>query len=192
MPSPRTAARIASLVLLVPSLSALGLSSAQAAPRCHGHKVTMVVDSHSAHRVHGTRNADVILVRDAGHIVNGGGGNDTMCGSSGHDDLRGGAGNDTILGRGGDDDLAGGRGDDDLRGGAGDDHMDGNAGDDDMHGGIGDDDLGGGSGDDDLVGGAGDDTCHGGLGHDVGDDDPMDSHHMGDDETPGHDSGSDG
>src|SRR5664279_760723 len=76
---------------------------AAATPTCHGHSATQVVSSHSPHVVHGTSHRDVIVVKDPGHVVKAGGGNDLVCGSSGHDDLRGGSGNDHLYGGAGSD-----------------------------------------------------------------------------------------
>src|SRR4051812_42112881 len=87
---------------------------------CHGHPVTQVVTSHSAHTVFGTAHRDVILVTDSGHVIKARGGDDLVCGSRGDDVLRGGAGDDELFGGSGRDVEHGGPGDDFVRGNAGD------------------------------------------------------------------------
>src|SRR6478735_8974516 len=119
-----------------------------ATPTCAGQAATMVVTAGSAHSVRGTDHRDVIVIRDAGHVVRAHGGNDLVCGSGGHDTVFGGHGRDRILGFAGRDNLVGG--DDDEQGDDGDDVLAGNSGDDDLVGGSGDDELEGDQGDDDC------------------------------------------
>lgn len=71
----------------------------------------------------GTANADVINLNpgDAGLVVDGAGGNDTINGAAANDTLLGGANNDSLVGGAGDDYLDGGAGVDKLIGGTGDD-----------------------------------------------------------------------
>ena len=115
---------------------------------CAGMAATIVVTSGSPHVVHGTAHRDVIDIKNAGHVVRAGRGNDVICGSSGHDVIFGGAGNDDVQGNGGNDDIDGDDGNDDLSGGAGNDEINGGAGDDDIQGDEGNDQLNGDSGDD--------------------------------------------
>src|SRR5918911_676127 len=58
------------------------------AVRCLGHRATLVVTAASPHVVLGTQRRDVIVVLADGHVVDGRGGNDLICGSKGADDLR--------------------------------------------------------------------------------------------------------
>jgi uncharacterized repeat protein (TIGR01451 family) len=94
-----------------------------------------------------------------GVSYNGRGGNDIIFSGPGSDSIRGGAGNDTIIGGNGDDSLIGGLGDDRLFGLSGSDSLDGGAGDDSLYGGDGADSLDGGAGADIGEGGAGSDRC---------------------------------
>src|SRR3954447_21227539 len=132
MTMPRSTKRSLALVAALPiaffGYSVLPASAATA--HCGGAAATIVVGSHSHHTVRGTNHRDVIVIHEAGHVVNARGGDDLVCGSSGHDVVNGGAGDDRLLGRGGDDRLTGGRGDDDLVGGLGEDIEHGDAGDD--------------------------------------------------------------
>ncbi len=82
-------------------------------------------------------------------LINGGAGDDSLCGLGGNDTLNGRAGNDT---------LNGGRGNDILDGGRGDDMLYGGAGSDTLYGGLGSDTLNGGTGGDNLNGGPGNDV----------------------------------
>ena len=108
---------------------------------CDGVAATIVVTSSSPHVVHGTAHRDVIDIKNAGHVVRAGRGNDVICGSSGHDVIFGGAGNDEINGGAGDDDIQGDEGDDQLNGDSGDDTVQGDQGDDEVDGGQGSDDV---------------------------------------------------
>jgi Ca2+-binding RTX toxin-like protein len=101
------------------------------------------------------------------NILDGGDGNDTLCGAQRNDTLSGGRGDDSLMGGGGDDYVSGGSGDDAISGGIGDDYLDGGEGDDSMAGGSGADTMEGGSGDDYMKGGSGSDVMDGGEGDDM-------------------------
>ncbi|WP_197491123.1 hypothetical protein [Planctomyces sp. SH-PL62] len=125
-------------------------------------------------------------------FIDGGAGNDSICGNDGVDVLLGGLGNDSIWGAGGNDYIDGGAGRDRLAGNDGHDVIEGGIGSDVILGGAGDDKLSGGDGDDVILGdadsdcgstviykigagqgndyidgGAGDDTLNGDAGYDV-------------------------
>jgi len=119
---------------------------------------------------------DLPAPAEAGLLLAGGDGDDSLVGSEGADTLVGGAGDDWIRGGPGDDLLVGGEGNDTIDGGTGDDSqlggegddtLDGNEGDDRLHGGVGADTLEGGEGHDSLDGGAGADLLIGGPGDDT-------------------------
>ncbi len=116
---------------------------------------------------------------DAGNIVYGLAGNDTLSGGFGGDSLYGGTGNDSIDGGADGDYLAGGSGADFLDGGAGNDQLDASGYDTPtttgsdtagsvnvLYGGGGNDGLWGGAVDDQLNGQADDDTLEGAAGYD--------------------------
>ena len=117
------------------------LPVAAATPTCEGQAATMVVGSGSAHVVHGTAHRDVVVVKDAGHVVRLGGGADLLCGSTGHDTVFGGAGRDHVLTFAGRDTVSAGAGADEVSGGAGDDDLEGDQGDDVLEGDDGNDDC---------------------------------------------------
>src|SRR5207248_1077192 len=68
-------------------------------------------------------------VDEAGQIINGGNGNDTLTGTTGNDIISGGNGNDVINAGDGNDIVAGGNGNDTINGGRGNDILSGNNGD---------------------------------------------------------------
>lgn len=94
------------------------------------------------------QNFSVIIndVNEAGVILNGSGGNDTLYGGDGDDIINANAGNDILYGFYGNDILNGGTGNDTLVGGNGDDTLNGNAGNDFLNGNAGADTLNGGDG----------------------------------------------
>ena len=98
---------------------------------------------------------------EAGDILTGGAGHDTLMGDDGDDRLIGGAGNDTLNGAFGSDHIEGGTGNDSVTGCWGDDTLLGNAGDDALLGWDGNDHLMDGTGEDTLFGGRGDDVLTG-------------------------------
>lgn len=72
-----------------------------------------------APHIAGTRTHDVILAGPSANVMEGPGGNDTICGGEGADRISGGQGSDWIYGGPGDDRISGDRGDDRLDGGIG-------------------------------------------------------------------------
>ncbi len=102
---------------------------------------------------------------DAGVVLTGSSGSDTLQGGSGDDSLYGGDGNDSLDGGDGDDVIFGGATEADLRdeiyGGAGNDSIDGGYGNDQIYGQAGNDTIAGGFGSDDLRGQSGDDVITG-------------------------------
>ena len=85
------------------------LASGHAHASCDGVRANDVVTAHSPHKVFGTNHRDVIVIKVPGHVVNGLGGNDLICGSAGRDVINGGAGADTIFANGGNDTVEIGR-----------------------------------------------------------------------------------
>jgi Ca2+-binding RTX toxin-like protein len=164
------------LALALAALFAFLAPPAQAKPRCHGKKATIVSN---APRIVGSKAPDVIVAGGRDNAIFGEGGNDVICGGGGDDVIYGGRGKDTLLGNGGEDRLHGERGSDRLSGGGGRDLLFGETGNDHLNGGAGvgdrvnagpgDDTLDGGSGDFDvLIGGPGNDRIDGGPGaHDI-------------------------
>lgn len=114
----------------------------------------------------GTDGAETVNAwTEAGGVMHGRGGNDTLTGTPFDDFIDGGDGDDTLLGYGtGNDTLFGGEGNDLLYGGSGSDHLEGGGGADDLRGGVGDDYLSGGTGNDKLNGCDGSDTYYFGRG----------------------------
>jgi len=106
-------------------------------------------------------------VVEAGQIISGGNGHQSLVGTTGPDTMNGGNGDDSVDGNDGDDTINGGNGDDILVGGRGNDVMRGGNGIDWIHGGIGNDSIDGGNGADALNGGTGDDVLTGGNGNDL-------------------------
>ena len=115
------------------------------------------------------------IVTVISHIVEAGGGDDTIrtgagddivFGGDGDDFIYSGAGNDVIYAGTGNDTVYAGDGDDIIEGEDGDDTLYGEAGNDKIDGGAGDDYLWGGPGDDTLTGGVGEDKIEGGVGND--------------------------
>ncbi|MFP6762547.1 MAG: calcium-binding protein, partial [Planctomycetaceae bacterium] len=103
---------------------------------------------------------------EAGVLMNGDAGNDTLWGGRAGDTLHGGAGNDELQGDAGNDVLTGGDGDDRLNGHGGRDTLSGDAGHDHLNSHGGHDVLRGGDGNDRIRGGAGHDLLAGGNGRD--------------------------
>jgi Ca2+-binding RTX toxin-like protein len=130
------------------------------APKCAGHRATIVGTS-GRDRIVGTRRADVIVALGGSDRISGGGGDDIICGGAGNDRISGGSGNDKLYGQDGKDTVSGGSGDDRASGGAGNDKVSGGSGDDNLAGGSGNDKLSGGSGTDKDSGGGGKDSCSG-------------------------------
>jgi Ca2+-binding RTX toxin-like protein len=109
---------------------------------CNGQAATIVGDGLP---VFGTDGDDVI-VAGFSNEVNGGPGNDLICGNNNNNILVGGLGDDIIFGMGGDDQLFGGNGNDTLYGGPGNDRLLGQKMNDILDGGPGTDRCNGGSG----------------------------------------------
>jgi Ca2+-binding RTX toxin-like protein len=105
-------------------------------------------------------------VAEAGQIINGGNGNDTLNGTTGNDIISGGNGNDVINAGDGNDIVAGGNGNDVINGGRGNDVLDGGTGNDTLDGGSGNNTVSGGNGDDVLRAGNGNNVLDGGNGND--------------------------
>jgi Ca2+-binding RTX toxin-like protein len=133
------------LALLVAAFAAHAAAAPPAtteAPRCHGHKATIV----------GTSGDDVLRGTPRRDVIWGGPGNDTIYGGLGDDLICGGAGDDLIHGGRGNDLLDGGPDTDRVFGDLGDDKASGGPGDrDEVSGGLGIDTVSGGPGDEDLV-----------------------------------------
>ncbi|MES9991035.1 MAG: calcium-binding protein [Candidatus Thiodiazotropha sp.] len=107
---------------------------------------------------HATAGDDLLFADEAGSVLDGLAGDDSLMGAQGSDQLSGGDGNDLIQGQGGDDTL---------HGNAGNDHLFGDAGNDQLNGGSGQDVVHGGDGDDYLIASSGINTLAGGLGSDT-------------------------
>src|SRR5690606_34815031 len=90
---------------------------------------------------------------EAGTVLDGTPGDDSISGRGAADVITGLEGDDRLYGQGGDDIIAGGEGDDELYGGSGNDVLYGGAGADTLFGDTGDDVLDGGEGNDTLIGG---------------------------------------
>ena len=119
---------------------------------------------------------DVICGLGGNDTINGGGGNDIITGGPGNDTIQGGAGLDEIFGEGGADEMHGGPNTDLIYGGDGNDDIFGDDGSDTsianppnagLFGGLGDDSINGGRGADKAFGEQGLDTVQGGVGNDV-------------------------
>ena len=109
--------------LLLPTVAAAN------APRCLGHKATVVAKRGQV-QIFGTSGPDVIVGNRAANYIVGRGGDDVVCarrgadilrGNSGDDTLSGGRGRDTLWGLGGNDVVLGGRGQDEAVGDKGND-----------------------------------------------------------------------
>jgi Ca2+-binding RTX toxin-like protein len=144
--APAAAAALFLPSILVASSSA---SAARDGETCDGKPATIVVSeqpTQSSPRgyplVSGTDGDDVIVVTyDQRVVVDGGAGDDTICGSDVGDLLYGGDGNDTIVGGAGPDWVSGGEGDNILEAGGGNDYVADDAGNDSIDGGPGNDTL---------------------------------------------------
>lgn len=121
---------------------------------CFGRTVTVDLTKDESP----TSNDDVILGTPEADVIDGGDGNDRICGEGGDDELLGGRGRDR---------LSGGSGDDQLVGGGGRDILLGGSGMDELHGGGSRDRLSGGTGADVLFGGRARDVLRGGNGADL-------------------------
>jgi uncharacterized repeat protein (TIGR02059 family) len=111
--------------------------------------------------------ANRMTASDAGSLLHGWGGNDTLSGGASRDRLYGSSGDDRLYGNGGNDRLYGGTGKDRLEGGTGRDYLAGDSGNDILKGGDGHDTINGGSGNDVLYGGKGKDILTGSSGRDT-------------------------
>ena len=89
----------------------------------------------------GEDDGSVSIAYQAGNILTGTSGNDTLIAGDSDTTLNGGAGNDVLLGGAGNDVLLGGAGNDTLNGGSGNDVLSGGAGADTLRGGLGADIL---------------------------------------------------
>ncbi len=117
--------------------------------------------------IDGLKGADEINGRGGNDIIDGGNQSDSIKGGAGDDVVYGGTGNDSIAGGGGNDELFGGSNNDRMAGGAGDDTVYGDHGKDVMSGGTGNDELYGGRSSDILNGNDGNDYLEGGRGGDI-------------------------
>jgi len=115
----------------------------------------------------GSNAGDIVYGYFGNDTIAGGGGDDVLQGNIGMDHLRGDDGNDTLDGGSASDELIGGDGNDTLFGGDPFDRIGEAGGDDSLYGGNGNDTLNGGDGNDILDGGAGADSLSGGIGFDV-------------------------
>ncbi|MBY0226297.1 MAG: cadherin-like domain-containing protein [Hyphomicrobium sp.] len=142
------------------------------------HLAPIVGEENKAHIVEAGGGYDTVQTGTGDDIVYGGDGDDRIETGSGNDAVFAGAGNDTVLAGDGDDVVFGEEGDDYLDGQDGRDYIEGGAGSDVVLGGGGDDILNGGSGDDQVFGGDGHDrivgetddgadVMSGGDGHDL-------------------------
>lgn len=109
---------------------------------------------------------DTISANDAGNIIEGNGGNDSILGFSGNDIVNGGIGNDSLSGMMLDDQLYGGDGNDSIQGGKDQDFLQGNLGADILFGDMGADTVMGGKDDDLVRGGKDGDYVAGDIGND--------------------------
>jgi Ca2+-binding RTX toxin-like protein len=150
-------------------------AAAQAKPKCHGHKATVVggngdnvlkADKHGVQVIVAGGGNDVIIAKRNKDIVCGGPGDDRISGGTGKDELHGGAGNDFLDGGPGSDKIFGDDGTDTVVGGPGGETAHGGPGDDRMFGELQDDHLFGEGGNDLLIGGHGIDTLDGGTNDD--------------------------
>jgi uncharacterized repeat protein (TIGR02059 family) len=130
-------------------------------------KVENLVLTGSASYGYGNGLANKMAASDAGSLLHGWGGNDTLSGGASRDRLYGSSGDDRLYGNGGNDRLYGGTGKDRLDGGSGRDYLAGESGSDILKGGDGHDTINGGSGNDVLYGGMGKDVLTGGSGRDT-------------------------
>ncbi len=117
--------------------------------------------------IQGGEEKDVILGGSGEDTIKGGNGNDWITGDPGKDHLEGGPGNDVIYGNEYDDVIRGGVGNDLIDGGTGDDELWGEDGDDMLYGEMGSDKVRGGDGNDLLCGGPGNDKLRGDAGDDI-------------------------
>ena len=95
-----------------------GAARAEARPKCHGRRAT-IVGTKGRDRIRGTRRADVIVAKGGRDRIDGRGGKDVICAGNGDDIVIGGGGGDLLDGGPGSDVLAGGPGNDFIGGGAG-------------------------------------------------------------------------
>jgi Ca2+-binding RTX toxin-like protein len=115
----------------------------------------------------GGSGSQTLIGGSGGDTVSGGSGKDVLDGTAGNDLLHGDNGNDMMVGGFGNDTLVGGSGADLLSGGIDGDSLAGGAGNDTLFGGDHADRLDGNNGNDQLDGGSGDDTVSGGAGNDL-------------------------
>jgi Ca2+-binding RTX toxin-like protein len=172
---------VASAILAGSMALAMELSGASAARAATFCAVSSGV-TQTATSVTGTAGNDLIdcSMADAGKVIDGRHGADTITGTAFRDIIDSGDGGDSVTGSAGDDTLTGNEGNDTLTGSDGNDSLNGNHGADTLNGGVGNDSLDGGrgadilngddgDGDDVLIGAPGDssvDRLNGGLGTD--------------------------
>ena len=140
--SVKAKATVATALMLLAGVAALGAAEPADSPSCLGKEATIVgTDGNDV--LHGTVGSDVIQAGRGNDIVLGERGNDVICGGPGTDLVRGGRNNDVVSGGPGDGDRAyGDLGDDRVNGGAGDgDEASGNLGIDLVSGGSGNGDY---------------------------------------------------
>jgi Ca2+-binding RTX toxin-like protein len=111
--------------------------------------------------------ANRMSASEAGSLLHGWSGNDTLTGGASRDRLYGSSGDDRLYGNGGNDRLYGGTGKDRLEGGTGRDYLAGESGNDVLKSGDSHDTISGSSGNDVIYGGTGKDILSGGSGRDT-------------------------
>jgi Ca2+-binding RTX toxin-like protein len=144
---------------MVLAMELTGASAARAASFC----VVSSGVTQTATSVTGTAGNDWIdcSMADAGKLINGRHGADTITGTAFGDTIDAGDGSDSVTGSAGDDSVTGNEGNDTLTGSEGNDSLYGNHGADTLNGGVGNDSLDGGRGADTLNGDDGDDVLTG-------------------------------
>ena len=152
-------ARITALACAIVWLGIPTRAHAAATPKCDNLEATIVSSSAT---INGTTNNDVIVVQGVGkHVVNAGGGNDTICGTPSVDIINSGNGNDKIISGDGNDTITSGEGNDTVNAGPGNDIVNTGPGDDRVNAGAGIDRVTSGTGNDTVAGDAGNDTLSG-------------------------------
>jgi hypothetical protein len=161
----RASLLVASAILASTMVLAMGLSGASAARAATFCAVSSGVTQNTTN-VTGTAGNDWIdcSMADAGKVIDGRHGADTITGSAFRDTIDSGDGSDSVTGSAGDDTLTGNEGNDTLTGSDGNDTLNGNHGADTLNGGVGNDSLDGGRGADTLNGEDGNDSLTGAPG----------------------------
>jgi Ca2+-binding RTX toxin-like protein len=156
------ASLLVSAILAGSIVLAMGLSGASAARAATFCAVSSGV-TQTTTNVTGTAGTDWIdcSMADAGKVIDGRHGVDTITGTAFRDTIDSGDGGDSVNGSAGDDTLIGNEGNDTLTGSDGNDSLNGNHGADTLNGGVGNDSLDGGRGADILNGEDGNDSLNG-------------------------------